>query len=150
MSRIKSRYCQDNSHFVLFWALVFVVMGFCATKRKKRPQNESALEIKMLWSRILYNTIKKIHKLAYIVSNKAWFRHKIDVLRWWKLHVLIPTSTCTYCHKYRNFWQKQHEVNRKILFLMSWNFAPDWFVILRSYSAFPHLQGRLFLCIRQK
>ena len=150
MSRIKSRCCQDNSHFGLFWALVFIVVGFCATKRKKRPQNELALEMKMLWNRILYNKIKKIHKQAHVVSNEAWFRHKIDVSRCWKLHVLIPTSTCTYCHKYRNFWQKQHEVNRKILFLMSWNFAPDWFVILRSYSAFPHLQGRLFLCIRQK
>ena len=150
MGRIYSMYCQDNSHFGLFWVLVFVVVGFCATKRKKCPQIELALEIKMLRNRILYNIIKKVHKQTPAVSNEAWYRHKIDVLRWWKLHVLIATSTCTYCHKYWEFWQKQHEVSREFLFLMSGNFVSDWFDIVRPDSASPHLLGSIFLCLKMK
>ncbi len=65
-------------------------------------------------------------------------------------HVLVAISTCTYRHKYWEFWQKQHEVWPGIPLFMSWSFVFDCFEIVRFDSAFPQLQGRLFSCLRQK
>ncbi len=56
----------------------------------------------------------------------------------------MATSTCTYRHKYWEFWQIQHEVWPETLLLMSRNFDFDCFEIILLGSAFPHLQGSLF------
>lgn len=42
-------------------------------------------------------------------------------------HVLVAISTCTYRHKYWEFWRKQYEVWPGIPLFMSWSFVFNCF-----------------------